>query len=108
MLYPYHCGGCDKSTDIVKPASEATREEPCPSCGTVLTRIWTGFQIVGAKVEDREYNLGLGCVTKGKRHREEIAKQKGLIEIGSETPTTLHKESVVKRAKEREKEWDNL
>lgn len=108
MLYPYVCAKCDKEIDIMKPASLSAIEEYCNECGNTLTRVWTGFQIVGAAVQDAEYNLGLGCVVKSKRHRQEIANQHGLIEVGNETTDTLHKESVVKRQLEKEKEWDNL
>jgi putative FmdB family regulatory protein len=106
--YPYKCARCGENHDIVKSIKLASQEEICPRCEITLDRVWVAPQIIGAKVENAEYNVGLGCVTKSKRHREEIAKSRGLIEVGNETPDTLHKESVVKRQVEREKEWDKL
>jgi putative FmdB family regulatory protein len=106
--YIYFCEKCEKDYEIIKSMHDASRCELCEQCAEPLTRIYTSFQIMGAKVEDAEYNIGLGCVTKSKRHREEIAKQNGLIEVGNESKETLYKESVVKRAKEREREWDEL
>lgn len=59
-------------------------------------------------MQSAEFNHGLGCVIHSKREREEIAKQKGLIEVGNESTDTLYRESVVKREIEKQKEWDNL
>ena len=87
---------------------DATREEICTECSITLNKVYTTFQILGTRVENAEFNPGLGCVTKSARHRKEIAKQKGLVEIGTESTDTIHKETVVKREKEREKEWNNL
>lgn len=107
-IYPYLCEKCDVESDVIKSMHDSAREEQCKSCGNRLKRIYTPSQIIGASVQNAEFNLGLGCVTKNKRHREEIASRRGLVEVGNETPQTLHRESVVKRAKEREKEWDEL
>lgn len=105
--YVYKCVACGTKQEIVKTMHNATREEIC-GCGIVLDRVYTSFQIMGAKVQDAEFNPGLGCVVRNARHRKELADRKGLIEVGNESADTLHRETVVKRAKEREKEWDNL
>lgn len=106
--YVYQCTKCAKRTEIVKSMHDSGREEICSECSITLSRVYTTFQILGAKVEDAEFNPGLGCVTKSAKHRAEIAKQKDLIEVGNETPDTLYKETVVKREQEREKEWERL
>jgi len=108
MLYPYVCEKCNKDQDILKPASDSSKIEHCNQCGNELKRVWTRFQVIGASVQNAEYNPGLGCVVNNKRHRQEIAKQRDLIEVGSETPDTIYKEAVVRKQQEREKEWDKL
>lgn len=106
--YPYKCQSCGEDSEVVKKMRDASREEVCSKCSIVLTRVWTSFQIMGAKVEYAEFNPGLGCVVKNSRERNEIAKRHGLIEVGNETPETIYRETVVNREKEREKEWDRL
>jgi putative FmdB family regulatory protein len=106
--YVYRCTACAKKHEIVKSIKIASQEEVCPDCSITMDRVYTTFQIIGASVQNAEFNPGLGCVTKSSNDRKEIAKRKGLIEVGNETPDTLYKETVVKREKEREKEWNNL
>lgn len=106
--YLYRCTRCGVKSEIVKSMHDSSREEICGECNITLDRVYTSFQILGAKVQDAEFNTGLGCVVKSTRHRKELAERRGLIEIGNETPETSHREIVVKREKEREKEWDNL
>jgi hypothetical protein len=86
------------------------QSESCPACGTdEAERLFRPrIHIHGAKVESAEYNPGLGCVTKNKRHRAEICKRRDLVEVGNEKPDTLFKETVEKRKKEREREWKDL
>ena len=110
MIYPYRCQECSHNFDVVKSVKQIDSLEECQACGSSSTERLFSAQIyfIGAKVEDSEYNPGLGCVTKGKRHREEIAKQRGLVEVGNESADTLHKESVVKKEKQREREWSEL
>jgi putative FmdB family regulatory protein len=107
-IYPYKCPGCGLKLEFVRSIKNSDPVEPCPECGEELVYIFTPPQVIGAAVQNAEYNPGLGCVTRNSQHRKEIAKHRGLIETGSETPDVLHRESVVKREKEREKEWDNV
>ena len=106
--YLYLCEKCDKEHTIIKSMYDSARVEQCPDCQVQLLRVYTAPHIVGASVQEAEYNPGLGMVVKNKRHREEVARQRGLIEVGNETPKTLHRESVIKREQEREKEWDKI
>lgn len=106
--YAYFCEKCDVERTVYKSMHDSGRDEHCPECQMDLKRIFTPAQIIGASVQEAEYNLGLGMVVKNKQHRKEIADRRGLIEVGNETPKTLYRESVEKRQIEREKEWDNL
>lgn len=110
MIYQYKCVECGHSFDVVKPVKDFDLKHSCPQCEHTETQIVISSKIhhIGARVQNAEFNPGLGCVVKNKQEREEIAKQKGLIEVGNERPDTLYKESVVKREKEKEKEWANL
>lgn len=109
MIYPYRCTECRKEFDVVKPVKDFDSLETCPDCDGACDKLFTHkVHFIGTKVQDAEFNPGLGCVVKNSSHRKEIAKQKELIEVGNETPDTLHRESVVKKEESRQKEWDAL
>ncbi len=95
---------------MVKPVKDFDLKHECSECGCEETTVVISSKIhhIGAKVQSSEFNHGLGCVVHSKKEREEIAKQRGLIEVGNEKPNTLHQESVVKREIEKQKEWDAL
>jgi putative FmdB family regulatory protein len=106
--YVYRCISCGVTSEIVKSIKLASQEEICDKCQVTLDKVYTPFQILGARVENAEFNPGLGCVVKNSKHRKEIADRKGLVEVGNETPDTLYKETVVKKEKQREREWNDL
>jgi len=60
--------------------------ETCPKCGEYAIRqfVPTKLHISGASVTHAEYNPGLGCVVKNKRHKEDLMKQKGVVEVGND------------------------
>jgi len=93
LIYEYDCPKCQEIVEVVKSMHDAARVEHCIICDNVMERLWNAPQIIGAKVEEAEFNHGLGCVTKSKNHRNEIAKRKGLIEVGTTKTDTIHKES---------------
>lgn len=115
MRYPYKCPGCNKETDIIKSVKEIDNKEACSYCDTIMTRLVVGgVGFTGEKVEDAEFNPGLGCVTKNKKHRAEIAKSMGLVEVGNEDmgkiTDTMNKEREKKLASRYdglEKWWHN-
>lgn len=84
---------------------DSGREELCPVCEIVLERVWTPTHIIGASVESAEYNPGLGEVVKNKKHRAELAKRKGLVEIGNDysSPDKIHDKFEKERAEKAEK-----
>jgi hypothetical protein len=41
---------------------------------------------------EAEYYPSLGTVVKSKKHRKELIKRNGLIEVGNEKPATVHSE----------------
>ena len=81
--YPYNCLKCDQEYEAFKSIKEYDGQDPCPGCGNIGERVFSSdIQFIGASVESAEYNPGLGCVVKNKKHRDEIAKSRGLVEIG--------------------------
>lgn len=88
--------------------SDYARLEPCPVCEIHMDRIWTIPYLTGTSVESAEFNPALGCVTKNSKHRAEIAKQKGLIEIGNDfgTAEKMQAKFDKDRAEKLKKTWD--
>jgi hypothetical protein len=86
------------------------RAENCDSCQSPARYIFSSkIQFIGASVQNAEYNPGLGCVVKNKEHRAELAKQRGLVEIGTDykSPDNIHKEFDKKREEARAKRWED-
>jgi hypothetical protein len=67
------------------------REERCEGCDTLATRMFVPrkLSLFGTKVTHAEYNPALGCVVKNKAHKEQILKEKNLIEVGNENPNRM-------------------
>lgn len=109
-LYKYSCDDCQIINDIVKPMAESSREEKCDKCTSVLRRIYTSFHVIGASVQNAEYNPGLGCVVKNKRHREEIAKSRGLVEVGNDFGSGKKMQNHFEKVKKQELEnsWKKI
>jgi putative FmdB family regulatory protein len=108
-IYDFYCEKCDQNFEIIKSIKEYNGKEHCPTCQNLGQRIFScGIEFLGSKIEDAEYNYGLGCITKSKRHREEIAKRKGMIELGNECPDKAHNYFEKSRNEKRKREWDEL
>jgi putative FmdB family regulatory protein len=88
VIYEYQCPECKHEFVISKHHSEYRAPEFCIRCDSLANKLVSLPNI--NKVEQGEFNHGLGCWTKNKKHRDEIAKRKGLVEVGNETPTTIH------------------
>lgn len=110
MTYEYQCVKCEHTFDVIKPVKEIDVNEFCPKCEAPAERKFTPLKIhlFGTKVEDAEYNPALGQVVKGKRHREEIAKRKGLVEIGNDFGSGEKHQAYFdeQRRIKREKSWE--
>lgn len=106
MIYQYVCQDCKQEFDVIKRASDMERPELC-KCGAQATREFVPSKVFfnGTKVEHAEYNPGLGCIVRNTSHRKEIARSKGLEEIGNEKPETIHKHFDKAREERREKAW---
>lgn len=95
MTYVYHCEKCDENFEIIKSHRDMENTEWCYACGSPGIRQFLPERVffIGTRVEHAEWNPGLGCVVRDKKHRAEIAKQKGFIEVGNENPENWRKRS---------------
>ena len=112
MTYEFHCMKCDVMFDVVKPVAEIAHPELCKVCGNEATRSFvpSRIHIHGAAVEHAEYNPALGCITKNKKHRAELAKERGMVEIGNDfkSPDAIHKKFDGDREDRKKKAWEDV
>jgi|GEM_PF-613195 len=107
--YEYECEKCDQEFEVIKSIHEYNSPEKCQSCGNIAKKLISrSIFFTGTKIEDAEYNIGLGAITKSKKHRDELAKRKNLIEIGNETPETIHTHHDKARELKRKKSWEDV
>lgn len=119
--FDFYCAKCDSQFSDIQPMgamkrtpiSEIPKEKrkaECPACGNVSTERVFSKQVyfIGAAVENAEYNPAFGQVVKNSQHRKELAKQKGLIEIGTEAPEKIHKKFDEDRKEKLKKSWDDV
>lgn len=107
--YDYFCDKCELGFEVTKSITEYKTPEKCTACGKEARRIFScNVHFTGTKIEDAEFNVGLGKITKSKRHRDELAKSIGAIEIGNEKPETIHAHFDQERETKRKKAWENI
>lgn len=106
--YEFFCQKCDKVFETIESIKEYDGDGECPVCKNVSTQriLSANIQFIGTKVESPEYNPAFGQVVKNKRHRQELAKEKGLIEIGNEKPETVHKYHEQVKADNYKRRWE--
>lgn len=84
MIYPYRCEH-NHEFEVTKSVRFIDDPENCPTCGKIGVRYISRTHFFGASDWDtKEFNRGLGIVTRNKKHRDREAKARGLIEIGNE------------------------
>ncbi len=111
-IYDWFCEKCDLEFETVESIKEYTGKHNCTACGNETARIYKycTFHHTGAKIEDAEFNPGLGVVTKSKRHRDEISKKLNVTEVGNDfkEPDKVHKHFDSERAHKLNKAWDEV
>jgi len=109
--YPYKCS-CDHEFDIIARMAEVNKlVVACPNCAKLLDRDYKQFIAVNftnTKVEDIEMCPALGCLVKNQKHREEIAKSRGLEPIGNESIDTVNQFFDQKKADIEKKQASEL
>jgi putative FmdB family regulatory protein len=112
MTYEYHCEKCQDTFDVIKTVKEINENEFCPHCKSEGVRRFIPSRVFfsGTRVEHAEYNPGLGEVVRNKAHREELAKRKGLIEIGNDfkSPDSIQNKFDKERAEKRAKAYEDI
>ena len=107
--YAYLCAACSADFDVVKRMAELDRAEACPACSHEngpRSRQMQRTNFSGASDWNTQtWNPGLGCYTKSNKHAAQIAKSKGMIEIGNEKPETVHAHFDRQREDTREQRW---
>lgn len=106
--YEFICQKCDKVFETVESIKEYDGDGECPICKNVSREriLSANIQFIGTKVESAEYNPAFGQVVKNKNHRNELAKERGLIEIGNEKPETVHKITERNRIDNAKRRWE--
>ena len=90
--------------------SQHTSTVEC-ACGKIAPRSFlkTKVEVYGHDDwNNQTFNHGLGCYTKSNQEAKKIAKERGLEEIGNETPATIHKHYEQRREDKRKEGWDNV
>lgn len=95
--------------DVVKRIAEIDNPEACPECGK------EGRRQLQAPMLDRtaagDWNTqtlhpALGCYTRSNKHARQIAKARGLEEVGNESPEKIHKHFETQQSETRQRRWD--
>jgi putative FmdB family regulatory protein len=107
--YPYRCKGCEYEFDVIKSVADIDEKEICIKCGEGQTkRLIAISNLEKSSMQQPYYEPTLGCVIKGKSHKKQILRQKGLEEVGSTSPDTMYNELEKRREKRMAKEWAKL
>lgn len=107
-IYDWLCEKCELEFETVQSMREYDGKANCVQCGNLAIRIYKycKFHFTGTKIEDAEFNPGLGQITKSKAHRDELAKKMGAVEIGNEKPEAIHSHFDSARETQKKKNWD--
>jgi len=104
MIYTYECTSCGYIHDENRALIDYKSQGWCRLCGKQVRKILSpnstsGRSFLGIGIG--EFNPGLGCVVKSKRHLKDILRRENLIEVGNE---------VVKDTSEkiRQDRWNKL
>jgi hypothetical protein len=73
-----------------------------------MTKVFTLPTLAISKTEFPEFNPAFGEVIKGKYHRKEMAKRKGMIEIGNENIDKIDADFTKRKEEDNRRGWENL
>lgn len=106
---PSYDWACDQHRWVVV-STIADRDEPssCPKCqapGTRMMSLPAPVSVTAGDWNRGSWNPGLGCYTKSWKHGRQIAKERGLEEVGDSDPDALYKENEKAREDKRAGRW---
>lgn len=107
--YDFYCSFCDKDFEVISSITKYESIQKCESCQRVADRVWSSqIQFLGTKVQNAEFNTGLGCVVKNKYHKSELCKQKNVEEIGNDYKSGRNMDSSFERSRKEkaQKRWE--
>lgn len=110
VIYPYECGACKHIFEVIKSVRDIDLEESCPQCGVISIRTIARSQaFYGANDWDtRHYNPALGMVVRSNKEAEKIAREKGMVEVGTESLEKIHKKFDSEREKRISTRYDDI
>lgn len=94
--------------EVIKPISALDNPEVCDLCGKEGRRQLQAPAIDRSAAADwntQTWHPSLGCYTRSNLHARQIAKSRGLEEVGNEKPETIHKHFEKQREETRERRW---
>lgn len=95
--------------DVIKRVADLDREEHCDRCSQVASRQIARTHFYGASDWDKaEFNPAFGTIVKNGVHRRQLAKQRGMEEIGNESPDKVVEHFDDMRAKKAKANWDSV
>ena len=107
--YPYLCHDCGQEFEITKRVADFDKKEDCKGCGSGQTeRLIAMVNLEHSSMQQPYYEPALGCIIKGKEHKRQILKQKGLEEVGTTSTDNLYKDLELQREKRMAQAWDDL
>lgn len=106
--YDYGCDPCEKRWTVVKPMTEYKSPETCPTCQASAAKLPSLFRVDTEAAGDwnrPHFSPALGQVVKGNREARQLAKSRGMEEVGTEPVENLHKTFEKKREETSDKRW---
>ena len=107
--YVYRCPDCRTEFDVIKRIADIDNLESCPECCAFCnpaTRQIARVNFTGAADwNTQSWNPALGCYTRNTRHARQIAKSRGMEEVGTEPPEKIHAAFERQQAETREQRW---
>ena len=109
-MCPTYDWGCPNGHAYVVVSTIAGRDEPttCPKCQAPGERgisLPAPVSVTAGDWNRGSWNPGLGCYTKSWKHGRQIAKSRGLEEVGDSNPDTLYKANEQAREEKRAARW---
>lgn len=105
-MYGLICPVCNNPSEHIMGANDVSLEVKCPCCARPLTRelhrdwptdgrtISISGDTCAGSFNYAGYDETLGCEVRGKQHREELAKQQGLVEYTPDPVMERYREDI--------------
>ena len=110
--YPYRCSdpSCDHCFEVVKCIADIELPELCEICQSPASRYIGRTHFYGASDWDKaHFNIGLGCECSSYKHARQIAKSRGLEEVGNDTkPDKMISDADSSRQRRIDDRWSRV